>query len=89
MIKHIEIIGIIAAILTTISHIPQCYILYKNTNVNNDVSLSTYIIFFIGLILWLVYGLVLKLPPIIAANFISIILSGAIICRIVYLKIKY
>lgn len=86
MIKHIEIIGIVAGLLTTIAHIPQCYTLYKNTNVKNDVSLSTYIILFIGLILWLVYGLVLRLPSIIAANFISIILTGVIIGRIVYLN---
>ena len=86
MIKHIEIIGIVAGILTTIAHIPQCYALYKSTNVKNDVSLSTYIILFIGLILWLVYGLVLRLPSVIGANFISLILSGVIIGRIIYLN---
>ena len=86
MIKHIEIIGIVAGILTTIAHIPQCYALYKSTNVENDVSLSTYIILFIGLILWLVYGLVLRLPSVIGANFISLILSGVIIGRIIYLN---
>jgi MtN3 and saliva related transmembrane protein len=86
MIKHIEIIGILAGTLTTIAHVPQCYTLYKSTNVNNDVSLWTYIILFIGLVFWLVYGLKLKLPSVIGANFISLILSGVIIGRIIYLN---
>ena len=86
MIKHIEIIGIIAGILTTIAHIPQCYTLYKSTNVEHDVSLWTYIILFIGLVLWLVYGYKLKLPSVIGSNFISLVLTVIIIGRIVYLN---
>jgi len=86
MIKHIEIIGIVAGILTTIAHIPQCYSLYKSTNVEHGVSLPTYIILLIGLFLWLVYGLVLRLPSVIGANFVSLVLSVFIIGRIVYLN---
>ena len=86
MIKHIEIIGIVAGILTTIAHIPQCYTLYKSINLNHDVSIWTYIILFIGLILWLIYGYNLRLPSVILANCISIILTIVIIVRIFYLN---
>ena len=86
MIKHIEIIGIVAGVLTTLAHIPQCITLYKNINLEHDVSIWTYIILFIGLILWLVYGLVLRLPSVIGANFVSIILTIIIIVRIVNLN---
>ena len=86
MIKHIEIIGIVAGILTTIAHIPQCYTLYKSTNVEHDVSLWTYITLFVGLVLWLTYGYNLGLPSVIWSNFISLILTVIIIGRIVYLN---
>jgi len=86
MIKHIEIIGIVAGVLTTLAHIPQCYTLYKSINVEHDVSIWTYIILLLGLVLWLVYGLVLRLPSVIGANFVSIILTIIIIVRIVNLN---
>lgn len=86
MIKHIEIIGIVAGILTTIAHIPQCYTLYKSTNIEHDVSLWTYIILFVGLVLWLTYGYKLGLPSIIGSNFVSLVLTVIIIGRIVYLN---
>jgi MtN3 and saliva related transmembrane protein len=86
MIKHIEIIGIVAGILTTIAHIPQCYTLYKSTNIEHDVSLWTYIILFVGLVLWLTYGYKLGLPSVIGSNFVSLVLTVIIIGRIVYLN---
>ena len=86
MIKHIEIIGIVAGIFTTIAHIPQCYTLYKSTNVEHDVSLWTYIILFVGLVLWLTYGYKLGLPSVIGSNFVSLVLTIVIIVRIVYLN---
>jgi len=86
MIKHIEIIGILAGILTTLAHIPQCITLYKSTNVEHDVSIWTYIILLLGLVLWLIYGYILGLLSVILANFVSIILTIIIIVRIVYLN---
>ena len=86
MIKHIEIIGIVAGILTTIAHIPQCYTLYKSTNIEHDVSLWTYIILFVGLVLWLTYGYNLGLPSVIGSNFVSLVLTVVIIGRIIHLN---
>lgn len=86
MIKHIEIIGIVAGILTTVAHIPQCCTLYKSTNIEHDVSLWTYIILCIGLVLWLVYGYKSRLPSVTVSNFVSLVLTVIIIGRIVYLN---
>ena len=86
MIKHIEIIGIVAGILTTIAHIPQCYTLYKNTNTEHDVSIWTYNILLFGLVLWLVYGYKLGLPSVVGTNFVSLILTIIIVSRIIYLN---
>jgi len=48
-------IGMFAGIFTTIAFIPQIILLYKNKSVK-DLSLSTFIILFIGESLWLLYG---------------------------------
>jgi MtN3 and saliva related transmembrane protein len=78
-----DIIGSIAATLTTVSFIPQVVKLLK-TRHTQDISLSMYIIFTIGVALWLVYGIMLGRLPIILSNIVTLGLSGTIL----YIKIK-
>lgn len=80
----ITIIGLIAASLTTISFLPQAIrsIRTKNTK---DISLTFTLIMFIGLSLWLVYGLLINDLPLIVANSISSALSLVIMVA----KFKY
>jgi MtN3 and saliva related transmembrane protein len=78
-----DIIGSIAATLTTISFVPQVVKLVK-TRHTKDISLSMYIIFTIGVALWLVYGIMLGRLPIIMSNAITLILTSVIL----YIKIK-
>lgn len=80
----IEIVGMLAAILTTISFIPQVYKIYKSKSAE-DVSMSMFLMFTVGLFLWLWYGIIIVSWPIILANTVTIILALAII----FLKIKY
>jgi MtN3 and saliva related transmembrane protein len=81
----ITIIGLIAAICTTISFIPQVIKVVK-TRGTKDISLLMYIIMTTGLLLWLIYGLMICNWPIILANAISSIL--AIIVLIFKIKQK-
>jgi MtN3 and saliva related transmembrane protein len=78
------IIGLIAAGLTTSAFIPQAIKVIR-TKHTKDISLGMYIIFEIGLILWLTYGIMLNNIPIIIANVFSLIFSTIIL----FLKIKY
>jgi len=55
----IKIIGFIAAVLTSISFLPQVWKTLK-TKSTKDISLSTFLIGFVGTSLWLVYGFVRK-----------------------------
>jgi len=55
----IEIIGLIAATLTTACFIPQVYKVWKEKS-TKDISLVMYIVFMIGLALWLYYGIQYK-----------------------------
>jgi len=84
MIETITIIGLSAATLTTISFIPQVMKVWK-TKKTKDISLRMYIIFCIGMSLWLIYGIMLKELPIILANSITIVLGLIIL----FFKIKY
>lgn len=77
-------IGIIAAILTTVSFIPQVIKTVKTKN-TRDISLSFSVAFTTGVFLWLVYGLSLRDPAIILANSITIVLSLVILG----FKLKY
>ena len=69
-----ESIGIIAAILTTSSFIPQVYKIYKEKKAQG-VSLTMYLIMFVGVLLWLVYGVLIGSIAIILANSVTAVLQ--------------
>ena len=74
MLNFYEIIGLLAACITTASFLPQVFKTYK-TKDTSGLSLTMYIVFFIGIVLWLIYGIHLNSLPMILANFITAILS--------------
>jgi MtN3 and saliva related transmembrane protein len=78
------IIGSLAAIFTTFASLPQLIKLLKSKEAK-DVSLKMFIIMFIGLLLWLVYGFLMKDIVIIAANLVNSVLVSTNI----YFIIKY
>ena len=75
-----EYIGFIAAILTTISFIPQVIRVYK-TGDTKAISLKMYLLFSTGVFFWLIYGILIGELPIIAANFITLILALFILIK--------
>lgn len=81
---YIEIIGLIAAVLTTAAFLPQVYKTWKTKDVS-ALSLPMLILFFIGIVLWLVYGIYIKSLSMIIANSITIVSS----LLLLYFKITY
>ena len=79
----VEIIGYCAAFCTTFSFVPQAVKVIK-TKDTSSISLVMYIIFSIGVVLWLLYGLYIQNLPMIIANSITIVLSSIIL----YYKLK-
>ncbi len=77
-------IGFIAAALTTISFIPQAYKVIK-TKDTSGISLGMYILFVLGVFLWLVHGIQVQDWPLIISNSITFVLSSIILT----FKIKY
>lgn len=80
----IDIIGYLAGFFILISIIPQIIKSWK-TKSTKDLSLSRYLIYVSGVLLWLIYGIILKNGPMIIVNSINTILAISII----YLKLKY
>ena len=83
----VELIGFAAAFLTTIAFIPQVIQVWKSKSVEG-LSLTTYIIFIIGVFLWFLYGLIIGSLSMIIANFITVLLASVIIYFIIKSKIN-
>ncbi len=73
-----EIVGYVAATLTTLSFYPQAYKIIK-TRDTEGISLVMYSIINVGLVLWLVYGIMVGDKPIILANAFTLIASLTIL----------
>lgn len=71
-------IGFFAAILTTISFLPQVVKVWQ-TRSAKDVSLVMYLLFSLGVSLWLIYGVLMQSWPIILSNLITLILAGVVL----------
>ncbi len=79
-----EIIGFIAATLTTAAFLPQVYKTWKTKDVS-ALSLPMLLMFFVGVFIWLIYGYYKNSPSMIMAN--GITLCSALL--LIYFKIKY
>lgn len=74
----IDTIGSIAAVLTTVSFVPQAWHSFKTRDVSG-ISLGMYSVFTLGVALWLLYGVLLQAWPLIIANSITLVLAAAIL----------
>jgi MtN3 and saliva related transmembrane protein len=73
-----EWFGYVAALLTTGSFVPQA-IMTIRTRDTRGISLAMYVIFTIGVALWLVYGIALESWPMILANSVTLCLAATIL----------
>ncbi len=79
-----DLIGYLAAALTTCSFVPQALHTFRTRDVSG-ISLGMYSAFTVGIALWLVYGLALGAWPIVVANAITLVLAGTILgMKLVY-----
>lgn len=80
----VDIIGTLAACLTTCSFLPQAIKTFRTKDVSG-ISLAMYGAFTCGVALWLVYGVMLGAWPIIIANVITLSLALSIFV----MKLRY
>jgi len=75
-----EILGMIAAVLTTAAFIPQAYKVYRTGN-TASISLTMFIVLNLGLLCWLSYGIILNKFPIIFANGFTMVFAIYILVK--------
>lgn len=73
-----EIVGYCAALLTTLSFLPQVHKIWRSKRAD-DISAPAFAAFSLGIVLWLLYGIALGSWPIILANGITLILTLGIL----------
>jgi len=82
--NFVTIIGYLAAFGTTASFLPQA-VKTIQTKDTSGISLPMYILFTVGTLLWLIYGVLAPSLPVAVANAITLIFAATIL---IY-KIKY
>ena len=74
----IELLGYVAAALTTLSFAPQAWLIFRTRDVSG-VSVGMYSALVSGIVLWLVYGLLIRSWPLVVANAVTLSLAGSIL----------
>ena len=73
-----ELIGYLAAVLTTLSFVPQVWHTWRTRDVSG-ISLGMYATFTPGIALWLAYGVLLGAWPLVLANAVTLTLALVIL----------
>jgi len=79
-----DLIGYFSAFLTTLAFVPQAHHSWKTRDLSG-VSLPMYSLFSLGVVGWLIYGILIVSWPIIVANSITLLLACVVLC----LKLKH
>lgn len=80
----VEWTGFTAAFCTTTAFVPQLMRVVKLKSAR-EISLGTFLLFSVGVFLWLIYGIYTGSKPVMASNGATLVLSLSIL----YLKVKY
>ena len=78
VIAYQELLGFVAAGLSAISFLPQLIKIWRFCSVK-DISTGMYVIYAVSVILWLIYGIIIKSEPLILAEILTLILVSAIL----------
>lgn len=70
--------------LTTAAFLPQVIKTWRSQSAN-DLSLGMFLMFSTGVALWLIYGLIVKDIPVIAANSVTLVLALILL----YFKLRF
>ncbi len=74
----VELLGLFAGLLTTISFVPQVVKTLKSGQ-TRDISLAMWLTFCTGVALWTVYGVLIQAWPVVISNLPTLGLAGTIL----------
>lgn len=69
-----EIVGYLAAILTTAAYVPQLIKVLRHKH-TQSISLGMYMLITAGLAMWFVYGVMIDSPSIVVANSLTFFMA--------------
>jgi MtN3 and saliva related transmembrane protein len=84
VVPGVNTIGMAAAVCTTVSFVPQLIRVWRLRSAR-DISLMMFLVFSLGVFLWLLYGVSIHSLPVIFANGATLTLSLAILA----LKLRF
>jgi len=73
-----ELIGLVAGSCTTVAFLPQVIKTWKSRSAK-DLSLGMFSFFCFGVLLWLIYGILVKDVPVITANAVTLVLASSLL----------
>jgi MtN3 and saliva related transmembrane protein len=74
----VELIGGVGAVCTTVAFVPQLVRVWKLKRAE-EISGAFFLLFTVGIVIWLVYGVLIDSWPIIIANAVTIVIATAIL----------
>ncbi len=80
----IQVLGLVAGACTSTAAVPQLIKTWKTKEVG-DVSLKMFLLYVVGMSMWLTYGIIKSDLPIIITNALALTFHGMML----YFKIKY
>ena len=84
MMHFHDLVGYAAGFLATAAFVPQVAKTIKARSAR-DISLGMYVLFCTGIGLWLLYGVLIASWPMVVSNFVTLVLSGAVL----FLKLRH
>ncbi len=82
--NFVQVLGLAAGSLTTIAFLPQVIKTWKSGSAK-DLSLGMFSFFCLGVLLWLIYGILVRDIPVIAANMLTLLLASTLL----YFKLRF
>lgn len=80
----VALLGFVAGALTTAAFVPQVVKVWR-TRSTRDISLWMWLVLCVGILLWIVYGVLARSVPVVAANVVTLGLATAVlVCKIRY-----
>jgi len=80
----IQILGLAAGACTSLATVPQLIKTWKTKEVG-DVSMKMFLLYVVGMSMWLTYGIIKSDLPIIITNAIALVFHGLML----FFKLKY
>jgi MtN3 and saliva related transmembrane protein len=74
----VTVIGLLAAFCTTLAYAPQAIKTWR-TRSTADISLGMFSLMVVGIVFWLIYGVLIADLPLILANLVTLALAGTIL----------